>query len=127
MKNEEKIVALVVIILMFTAIIGSLIIIKYNPWYLPIPIVFALIAYKLDKLERHPFVIQKRDIRCPDGDWEEKLIYTYSIKWLRFVYFYEIKILGNYPIIYHFINYELLPFAKKQTLLSNYFQPKKLT
>jgi hypothetical protein len=81
-----------------------------------------IIAFKLHTKEVHPFVVQKTDYSQDIPLNEEYLIFFHSVKWLRMLHFYEMKIKGNYPISYHFFKYESLPKGRREKLLIEYFK-----
>jgi hypothetical protein len=123
MKNEAKIMDIVIIILMLSAIIIGISAFNWiSSWYLLLAYLLAFIAIKIDMLERHSFVISKLDVRDPNAKWEYTLVYSYSIKWLKFLYFYELKIKKCYPIIYEFSLYEDFPKKEREYMLNKYFE-----
>jgi len=87
--------------------------------------ILIMMAFKLDNREVHPFVVQRTDYTQVSSVTKEYLIFTHSIKWLKALYFYETKIKGNYPIVYHFVSYTSLPLEHRERLLIEYFKQQR--
>lgn len=124
MKNEKIIIDRLIIVMMLLAILlGILSFIILPHYFLLLSMIIIIFAIRIDLLERHPFIISSLDITSPNSmDWKHELVYTYSIKWLKYVYFYELYINKQYPIIYRFNKYENHPKNIREKVLNEYYK-----
>lgn len=121
MKNEAKIMKIIVIVIMLIAVCLFAASMFWLPsYFMLVSYAIASGAIKIYMLKRHPFVIQKFDLKSNEG-WVETLVYSYSIKWLKFIYFYPMVIKKNYPVIYHFVTFESLVKSEREELINKYF------
>ena len=128
MNRSQHVMDLIIAISLVGALVlGILSLTEYLPNIaIVIPFIMAIIAIRLDKLKRQAFAINTLDVTDKKADWNHTLVYAYSIKWLKFVYWYEIKYKKNYPIVYEFCKFEELPRDIRQGMIKKYFDAQNI-
>jgi hypothetical protein len=128
MNRSQYVMDLIIALSLVGALVlGILSLTEYLPDIaIVIPFIIVIIAIRLDKLQRQAFAINTLDVLDKKAEWNHTLVYSYSIKWLKFVYWYEIKYKKNYPIVYEFCKFEELPRDIRQGMIKKYFDQQNV-
>lgn len=122
MKNEAKIVDIVVKTMLFLGILISALSLGWLPsWSLLIGWILIIGAIRIDLYKTYAFVISSLNIKEKPREWKHRLVYTYSIKWLEFVHWREIVVKKNYPVMYKFNTLEEFGQKKREKIIQDYF------
>lgn len=82
---------------------------------------FIALALYVDTFEKKPFAVSTLDTTNKDAEWEDTLVYTYSIGFLKLCFFLKTHLFPG-KTLYSFTPFNDLPTEAKKKAIIKYYQ-----